>query len=275
MNIPATPHIRNGSLSAPSPCWSADSSGLLRGGLNGFPLESWIDPVAPGKKRKRRSLVGVESEDEYTGGTEDTEASDEDYCDEFGAKKGKSRIKRGKRVPKRQKLFQGAMYTSVEDVPLGAYATNHPNQATACGPLAFQGTEIKVKELIPITRETQSCPHCGFIPGNRRFSDLKRHWEAHLDKDAKEKPRWVCLDCGDVEEVIVEAEGEDGIKVLKSIREYVKRAASKVYTRKDSARRHWRQDHGEKGNAEWREGLITQVDRVRDDGHDDNSSSEA
>ena len=274
--VPVTPDIRATSISTDvprggSPAWSAASS---NGTFSKFPLVAVTSPSSMSKKRKRTSISAVapvsrkivsmdSSEDEYVG-VEDADASDEDFDDGFGSRKGKSKAKKMKgRTVKKQK---GVELPNEESSNHDACTWNHRSALST-----QHGAEIKVEQLIPIDRDTVSCPHCGFIPGNRRFSDLKRHWEAHLVKEAKDKVRWVCLTCGDVEEIVVQEEQEDGSIQTKSIKEYVPKVpVLKKYTRKDSARRHWKQDHGEKGMV-WADGLVVQVDRVRGettDGHD-------
>jgi hypothetical protein len=275
--IPVTPHIRNGSFSTNShreisPAYSVGTSNGIGGGFGKFPLDSRADLLAAAKKRKRNEISGVEgSEDEYTGGADDTEVSDEDYDDGFGSKKSKS--KKGKRVPKKQRLVQGATITALDDIHSSQEHSHPASPSDAC---VVQPDEIKVWKLIPISKDDTSCPHCGFIPSNRRYSDLKRHHERHLIKESKDKPRWVCLDCGDVEEVVIEEQAEDGTTMIRSVREYVLRApVLKVYTRKDSGGRHWKQDHKEKQGMTGGDNRIVLVDRVRGGVHDGHSSSEA
>lgn len=266
--VPVTPDIRANSActdvpSNDSPAWSASSS--TGGTFSKFPV---VSPSDASKKRKRASVQAVpiakrnpsmdSSEDEYVG-VEDADASDEDF-EEFEARRGKNKTKKIKgRTMKKQRLSLDGGAHAEESHNHGMCTWNY----TKAGSGTQHGAEIKVDQLIPIDRDTVSCPHCGFIPGNRRFSDLKRHWEAHLVKEAKDKVRWVCLSCGDVEEIVVREEQEDGSIKTKSILEYVPKVpVLKKYTRKDSARRHWKQDHGEK-NMEWDDGLVIQVDRVR------------
>jgi len=241
----------------------------MGGGFGKFPLDSRADLLKSAKKRKRRD-VGIESsDDEYTGAVEEAEPSDDDYDDEFGTRK---RSKKGKRMPKKQKLVQGVTSMTLSDA---STASELPNQSSPRESGVSQGEDIKVWKLIPISRDDTSCPHCGFTPSNRRYSDLKRHWERHLIKESKDKPRWVCLDCGDVEEVIVQEQEEDGTMTMRSIREYVLRASVlKVYTRKDSGGRHWKLDHKEKQGMVCGDNRIVLVDRIRGEGHDGHSSSE-
>lgn len=277
VTIPVTPHIRNASFSTSShrevsPSCSVGTSNGMGGGFGKFPLDSRADLLAAAKKRKRNQFFGVEgSEDEYTAGADDAQVSDEDYDDGFGSKK--SKFKKGKRMPKKQKLVQGATITALDDTD---YAQKYSHEASPSDSGVTQPDDIKVWKLIPITKDDTLCPHCGFIPSNRRFSDLKRHHAKHLIKESKDKPRWVCLDCGDVEEIIVEEQAEDGTTTMRSVREYVLKApVLKVYTRKDSGGRHWKQDHKEKQGMVGGDNRIVEVDRVRGEVHDGHSSSEA
>jgi hypothetical protein len=244
----------------------------MGGAFSKFPLDSRADLLKSAKKRKRRD-VGIESsEDEYTGAVEEAEPSDDDYDDEFGTKR---RSKKGKRLPKKQRLVQGGVSMTFNDASTTSESSTLPGLSPLSDSGVSQGEDIKVWTLIPISRDDTSCPHCGFKPSNRRYSDLKRHWEKHLIKEAKNKPRWVCLDCGDVEEVVVQEQEEDGTVTMRSIREYVLRASSlKVYTRKDSGGRHWKLDHKEKQGMMGGDNRIVLVDRVRGEGQNGHSPSE-
>lgn len=154
--------------------------------------------------------------------------------------------------------------------PNSSPSTSRPSSSkplikSTCAP--DYGSSIKVHALIPIDKTTKSCPHCGFVPSNGRFSDLKRHHSKHLIDGAGGKAAWVCMLCGDVEEVdvwipqglelsegllnnrtIVTGSGEGEWRKVKIYTPHADLGMKIVkYTRKDSAKRHWQKEHGERG----------------------------
>jgi hypothetical protein len=198
-----------------------------------------------------------EEEDEYVG----VEASDADGDDE------EYEIpKKGKRATKKRRVTP----LSDEDPhfsPSQSRHQHHHNHAKDSKSSAKDdyGATIKLAALIPVTRDSKSCPHCGFVPSNGRFSDLKRHHAKHLLNDAGGKEKWVCTLCGDIKEELIFDE-EDGEK--KVMRVYYPRKGlqmqCKTYTRKDSTKRHWNKEHGDKGVI-WDAAHLTTVHIVREE----------
>jgi len=197
-----------------------------------------------------------EEEDEYVGAEgSDADRDDEEY----------EIPKKGRRATKKRRVTplsdEGPHFSPSQSRHQHHHNNAKDNKASAKDDY---GATIKVADLIPITRASKSCPHCGFIPANGRFSDLKRHHAKHLVDDAGGKERWVCALCGDIkEEMMVDEKGK-----AKMMRVYYPKKGlpmqCKTYTRKDSTKRHWNKEHGDKGVI-WEADHLTTVDIVKEE----------
>jgi hypothetical protein len=82
--------------------------------------------------------------------------------------------------------------------------------------------------------------------------------------DAGGKEKWVCALCGDIKEEMM-ADEQGNVKMMKVY--YPKKGLPmqcKTYTRKDSTKRHWNKEHGDKGVI-WEVDHLTTVDIVREE----------
>ncbi|PVF95376.1 hypothetical protein CPB86DRAFT_788134 [Serendipita vermifera] len=267
-------HRPSQSLSALSSCLGREeeniplSSYVRHGHGRNLSMSSSISASSAGSdslKRKReqslrKEMVPVEedddsaSEDEYQDDCGSYEDDESDEYDEDSRRRGRKALAKG-RLNKKRRVSSDVDAEGELDysLPPTSGSSGSPLYRSPQSAPLDHGASIKVTQLIPINKQSKSCPHCNFVPANGRFSDLKRHHQKHLVDESDEKERWVCLCCG-----TLTTDPVDG-KI-----EYIPHGNAKLtrYTRKDSAKRHWKRAHGVKGMV-WDEALVCTVDRVR------------
>ncbi|KAG8787004.1 hypothetical protein FRC15_010256 [Serendipita sp. 397] len=249
--------------------------------------ESIVQTLAGRKNRASTDYTNEEedeeeeddSEDEYQlRHEEDEESADDEYVLPSGSDKRRRRNgnETSGRSTKRARGLSGGIISRHPNVggktlpqssSMGyASSTGKPQSGTA-----GRDNNIKLDNLRPITKDTKKCPICGFSPSNGRFSDMKRHYDSHRSDGDKCKGIWVTAECGTFEECELTEEelattwsNVEGLvdgrkKVVFTLN--CSRDGCKTYTRKDSAKRHWKQSHANT-QKEWTDDLVRIVHEV-------------
>lgn len=193
--------------------------------------------AAPRKTKQQpaesRTVNAEYTDDEYINGQD----TDDDYD---GDDKKRKRGKSASGANKRRKT------------------TGSEDQSDAESAQISKMMKRKFDTLPKLTSDMRSCPVCHFVPSNKRFSDVQRHYQSHFKEGAKDKRIYVCTLCGDVEHDPVT------MQRVYNNRPGHPKSVTTVYTRKDSVKRHWNSYH-KPTDPNWQEDYITTVDAVHPD----------
>ncbi|KAG8834977.1 hypothetical protein FRC17_006073 [Serendipita sp. 399] len=256
-----------------------------------------VVPMVPKNEDEYDEEEEEDSEDEFQlHNEEDDESGDEEYTLPDRRKRRKTVHEANGRSVKRARGASGSIvprHPTVGGKTLPSYGypmdmayASASRSSSFSGPASGSGNEakrlpsqagansrdnnVKIDNLPPLTKDARTCPVCSFKPSNGRYSDVKRHYASHRKEGDKCKEIWTTAECGTFEERELTQEELATWKNVAGLVDGRKkviftlnccREGCKTYTRKDSAMRHWKQNHAN-AHREWSDDLARLVHEV-------------